>query len=148
MRRTRRRAMRVGAVSGAQHLENLLIFFTRLPLSRPIPPSVRLSLVLQGLCLDVAGDPPASGQCQDGVVDGSHLHGQRDGVLVLAVCRTVVLQRSKGRSKNDTIYNICINMLQSKLFLIIKPPTTFPPPHTSPQPSEILHRIKVAMNYV
>lgn len=55
-----------------------------------VPPS-RRSLILQGFGLDVVGDPPASGQRQDGVVDGGHFHSQGDGVLVLAVHRAVVL---------------------------------------------------------
>lgn len=64
--------------------------------SSGVPPS-RRSLVLQGFGLDVVGDPPASGQRQDGVVDGGHFHSQGDGVLVLAVHRAVVLaQREEG----------------------------------------------------
>lgn len=57
------------------------------------------SFVLQGLRLDVAGHPSSSGQGQDGVVDGSHLHSQRDGVLVLAVCCAVVLKTGRGGGK-------------------------------------------------
>lgn len=54
------------------------------------------SFVLQGLRLDVVGHPSGPGQSQDGVVDGSHLHSQRDGVLVLAVSAAVVLQGERG----------------------------------------------------
>ncbi|KAA8583439.1 hypothetical protein FQN60_015985, partial [Etheostoma spectabile] len=57
------------------------------------------SFILQGLRLDVAGHPSGPGQGQDGVVDGSHLHSQRDGVLVLAVRRAVVL-RHQGESRD------------------------------------------------
>lgn len=55
------------------------------------PWSFSSSFVLQSLGLDVAGHAPASGQSQDGVVDGGHLHGQRDGVLVLGVRRVLLL---------------------------------------------------------
>lgn len=66
------------------------------------PPTVhpsRRSFVLQGLGLDVVGDPPGSGQRQDGVVDGSHFHSQGDGVLVLAVHCAVIL--THGRDKGS-----------------------------------------------
>lgn len=49
------------------------------------------SFILQGLGLDVVGHASGSGQRQNGVVDGSHLHGQRDGILMLVVSCTVVL---------------------------------------------------------
>lgn len=68
---------------------------------RPTPWVLCSSFVLQGLRLDVTGDPSGSGQSQDGVVDGSHLYGQRDGVLVLAVRCTVILTDSCGGGKGQ-----------------------------------------------
>ena len=53
------------------------------------------SVLLQTLCLDVAGDSPRSGQGQDGVVDCSHLHSQRDGVLVVSVGSSIILGEVK-----------------------------------------------------
>lgn len=69
--------------------------------SRLLPPSQFLcsSFVLQGLRLDVIGDPSGSWQGQDGVVNGSHFHSQRDGVLVLTVRCTVILKQGGKRGK-------------------------------------------------
>lgn len=58
------------------------------------------SFVLQGLRLDVVGDPSGSGQGQDGVVDGGHLHGERDGVLVLVVRCAVILTRGEDTEQS------------------------------------------------
>lgn len=63
-------------------------------------PSCR-SFVLQGFGLDVIGDPPGSGQRQDGVVDSGHFHSQRDGVLVLAVHGAVLL--AQGWDKRSQV---------------------------------------------
>lgn len=52
--------------------------------------------VLQGLGLNVVGRTTGSGQRQDGVVDGSHFHSQRNGVLVFVVSCAVILCRWGG----------------------------------------------------
>ncbi len=52
------------------------------------------SVIIQWLCLDLTGHTSRMGQGEDAVIDSCHLHGERDGVLVVCVVAGVILKET------------------------------------------------------
>lgn len=52
------------------------------------------SVVIQCFCFDFTGHASWTGQGEDAVIDSCHLHGERDGVLVVCVITGIILNET------------------------------------------------------